>query len=69
MKLFNPFPPSMPKWHRLANILILFEEGIIKKFLLSVATMSRLTKRAFLSFLGYVQENDEKKKRIQDEKG
>ena len=27
----NPFPPSVPIWDRLAKILILIEEGIIKK--------------------------------------
>ena len=30
-KLINPFPPSVPIWHRLAKISILILEGIIKK--------------------------------------
>ena len=29
--LFNPFPPSVPIWHRLAKHSILILEGIIKK--------------------------------------
>ena len=29
--LFNPFPPSVPIWHRLAKLSILILEGIIKK--------------------------------------
>ena len=28
---FNPFPPSVPIWHRLAKHSILILEGIIKK--------------------------------------
>ena len=28
---FNPFPPSVPIWHRLAELSILILEGIIKK--------------------------------------
>ena len=28
---FNPFPPSVPIWHRLVKLSILIEEGIIKK--------------------------------------
>ena len=28
---FNPFPPSVPIWHRLAKLSILILEGIIKK--------------------------------------
>ena len=39
--LFNPFPPSVPIWHRLAKLSILILEGIIKKFPMSVTTMSR----------------------------
>ena len=27
----NPFPPSVPIWHRLAKLSILILEGIIKK--------------------------------------
>ena len=27
----NPFPPSVPIWHRLAKLPILILEGIIKK--------------------------------------
>ena len=27
----NPFPPSVPIWHRLVKLSILIEEGIIKK--------------------------------------
>ena len=38
---FNPFPPSVPKWHRLAKLSILILEGIVKKFPMSVATLSR----------------------------
>ena len=37
----NPFPPSVPIWHRLAKLSILILEGIIKKIPMSVATMSR----------------------------
>ena len=40
-KIFNPFPPSVPIWHRLAKLLILILEGIIKKFPMIVATASR----------------------------
>ena len=29
--LLNPFPPSVPIWHRLAKLSILILEGIIKK--------------------------------------
>ena len=29
--LFNPFPPSVPIWHRLAKLSILILEGTIKK--------------------------------------
>ena len=29
--LFNPFPSSVPVWHRLAKLSILILEGIIKK--------------------------------------
>ena len=57
-KIFNPFPPSVPIWHRLAKLLILILEGIIKKFPMIVATASRYTKRAYR----YVPKNDEKKK-------
>ena len=28
---FNPFPPSVPIWQRLAKVLILILEGTIKK--------------------------------------
>ena len=28
---FNPFPPSVPVWHRSAKLSILILEGIIKK--------------------------------------
>ena len=28
---FNPFPPSVPIWRRLAKISISFQDGIIKK--------------------------------------
>ena len=28
---FNPFPPSVPIWHRLVKLSILILEGIIKK--------------------------------------
>ena len=28
---FNPFPPSVPIWHRSAKLSILILEGIIKK--------------------------------------
>ena len=38
---FNPFPPSVPIWHRLAKLSILILKGIIKKIPMSVATMSR----------------------------
>ena len=31
LKYFNPFPPSMPIWHRLAKLSSLILEGIIKK--------------------------------------
>ena len=37
----NPFPPSVPIRHRLAKHYILILEGIVKKFSMSVATMSR----------------------------
>ena len=30
-KAINPFPPSVPIWHRLAKLSILILEGIIKK--------------------------------------
>ena len=30
-KTINPFPPSVPIWHRLSKLLILILEGIIKK--------------------------------------
>ena len=30
-QLFNPFPPSVPIWYRLAKKMILNEEGIIKQ--------------------------------------
>ena len=29
--LFNPFPPSVPIWHRLVKLSILILEGTIKK--------------------------------------
>ena len=29
--LLNPFPPSVPIWHRLTKLSILILEGIIKK--------------------------------------
>ena len=29
--VFNPFPPSLPIWHRLAKLSIIILEGIIKK--------------------------------------
>ena len=29
--MFNPFPPSVPIWHRLAKLSTLILEGIIKK--------------------------------------
>ena len=29
--LYNPFPPSVPMWHRLAKLSILILEGTIKK--------------------------------------
>ena len=29
--MINPFPPSVPIWHRLAKLSILILEGIIKK--------------------------------------
>ena len=29
--VINPFPPSVPIWHRLAKLSILILEGIIKK--------------------------------------
>ena len=31
--LFNPFPPSVPIWHHLANLSILILEGTIKKII------------------------------------
>ena len=31
LRRVNPFPPSMPIWHRLAKLSILILEGIIKK--------------------------------------
>ena len=30
-RIFNPFPPSVPLWPRLAKLSILILEGIIKK--------------------------------------
>ena len=30
-QFFNPFPPSVPIWHRLAKLSILILEGIVKK--------------------------------------
>ena len=39
--ILNPFPPSVPIWQRLAKLSILILEGTIKKFPMSVATMSR----------------------------
>ena len=38
---FNPFPPSVPIWHRLPKLSISILEGIIKNIPMSVATMSR----------------------------
>ena len=38
--LVNPLTPSVPIWHCLAKLSILILEGIIKKFPVSVATMS-----------------------------
>ena len=38
--MFNPLLPSMVNMRRSAKILILILEGIIKKFPISVATMS-----------------------------
>ena len=29
--MINPYPPSVPIWHRLAKILISIQEDIIKK--------------------------------------
>ena len=31
LSCFNPFPPSVPIWHRLPKLSILILEGIIKK--------------------------------------
>ena len=31
MNSLNPFPPSVPIWHRLAKLSILILEGIVKK--------------------------------------
>ena len=39
--LFNPFPPSVPIWHRLAKLAILILESFIKKFPMIVETMNR----------------------------
>ena len=57
-EVFNPLVPSAHKSVRLANIFILKLEGIIKKFHMSVATMSRQTKRAYLRL--QVPKNDDK---------
>ena len=47
MFIYNPFPHSVPIWHRLAKLSILILEGIMQKIPMSVATMSRYTKRAY----------------------
>ena len=44
----NPLVPIAHKSVRIPKISILKLEGIIKKFPMSVATMSRFTKRAYL---------------------
>ena len=54
--LLNPFPPSVPIWHRLADILIL--EGIIKK-IYERRDYESVDEKSLI--LGYVPENDEKK--------
>ena len=36
---FNPFPPSVPIWHRLAKLSILILEGIIKKIMQLLAAV------------------------------
>ena len=41
IRYINSFPPSVPIWHRLEKHSILILEGIIKKFPMRVATMSR----------------------------
>ena len=48
MMTVNPFPPGLPIWHHLAKILTSIQEGIIKVFPISVATMSQKMKRAYL---------------------
>ena len=58
-KLFNPFPPSVPVWHRLAKHSILILERIIKKnFLWSSRLWVGWRKEPIL---GYVPENYERK--------
>ena len=47
--IVNPFPPSVPIWHRLVKLSILIYEGIIKKISMSFATMNESVDEKILS--------------------
>ena len=57
--MFNPFPPSVPIWHRLAKHSILILEGIIKKKFLGASWL--WVGRRKVPILGYVPKNYERK--------
>ena len=45
---FNPFPPSVPIWHRFAKSSILILEGIIKKISYEHRDYESVDERAYL---------------------
>ena len=49
--LFNPFPSSVPIWHRLAKHSILILEGIIKKIPISVRLWVARRKELILGYM------------------
>ena len=63
--IINPFPPSVPIWHRLAKLSILILEGIIKKFSYERRDYESVDEKS----LSLAMSRKTTKKRIQEVKG
>ena len=63
--MINSFPPIVPIWHRLAKILILIKEGIIKKNSYDRRDCESIDEKS----LSLAMSRKTTKKIIQDEKG
>ena len=62
---FNPFPPSVPIWHRSAKLSILILEGSIKKISYERRDYESVDEKS----LSYAISRKTMKKKIQERKG